>query len=128
MTLREILPRILYSTQTTSGRRLLKDTPYTSKITRTTLSIQIRLEITSKTLPVYDEQLATRPKRNNYRSTDSPAPLSLQQWAQGLEDQILVLARRLLIDDLLKHAALLAECQDGSKPLLGHVLALIIVT
>ena len=65
MTLREILPRILYSTRTTSGRRLLKDTPYTSKITGMTLSIRIRPEITLKTLPVYDERLVTRPKRNS---------------------------------------------------------------
>ena len=60
--------------RTTSGRRLLKDTPYTSKNTGTTLSIRIRPEITLKTLPVYDERLVTRPKRNTQISSRPVSP------------------------------------------------------
>ena len=57
MTLREILPRILHSNVNSSGRRLLKDTPYTPKTTSKTLLAQTRPEITLKTLPVYDIRL-----------------------------------------------------------------------
>jgi hypothetical protein len=39
--------------------------PTNRRILKTTLSIRIRPETTLKTLPVYDERLVTRPKRNS---------------------------------------------------------------